>query len=282
MATPSSLCSGDTQAQNIFDFLKDDLSIDYPVIDFDDPSFNLPSQTGNPLYDPVAAVTIGELTDRTINGAGVFDALMQTINLHINEQYKNQRINGSAYAEAYISLVQAALGASTQFLLGKDQAYWQAIQTQMQARRAEIESVTAALQLETSKVGYALALAQSMGQEATYALTKMKIATEDATYCNLLEQGKILEEQYQAARAQTSETRSDSLPITGLLGSQIALYKQQKITYEREVEYKIAKMMMDQWVAQKSIDEGLSAPSQFVNSEIDEVFTKLRLNAAMS
>lgn len=390
LISPNS-CGAGENAQELFELLSQDLDINFPVVDFDKPEFQLPSHDDNPLYDKVKPITIEELTEKKLVGNGAFDVLMSTIDLHLEKQYKLKRITGKEYADVYVSLVQTALGTGLQFLLGKDQAYWSALNVQMQARRAEYEAITAAVGLVTAQVNYAAVKATALGASADYSLTKMKLSTEDAQYCNIVAQKKVIDEQYENAYAQTKSTRSDGTPVkgvigasldqtlaqtkllteqfeaayaqtndtksdgsplqgimaqqletaraqveatkegvetaraqtldtrkdgspvsgmlgaqkkilgeqfevarsqtqdkrsdgqtvTGTVGAQNALYKQQKIAYERDVDYKIAKMYMDQWIAQKSIDEGLTAPTQFVNAEIDKVFVKLRANASL-
>lgn len=276
----ASNCGGEIVAQELFDKLSEDLQIEKPTIDFDDDRFKLPDESGS-LYDPIPKIELEDYTTKVVDGTGSFDVLMASIDAHLDGQFRKGRITGKEYADTYIQLTTAAMSSSLQFLLGKDQAYWQGIQAQLQARRAEIEAVTAAVAFENTKVTYFTTLAQLSGVEAQYALTKMQIANADAQYCNLLEQKKLVKEQTEAARSQTQEVRSDGLPVTGINGAQTALYKQQKIAYERDVEYKIAKLFMDQWVAQKSIDEGLTPPLEFVNAKIDEVFKTLRTKADM-
>lgn len=276
----ASSCGGELVAQELFETLSEDLDINIPAIDFDDDRFKLPEKSGS-LYDPVNEINIEDLTTKVVDGDGAFDVLMTSLGAHLDSQFKKNRITGKEYADTYIQLTTAALSHSLQFLLGKDQAYWQGVQAQLAARRAEIEAVIAAITLENTKIGYYTTIAQLSGVEAQYALTKMQIANADAQYCNLLEQKKLIAEQTETARSQTLDVRSDGLPVTGIHGAQSALYKQQKVAYERDVEYKIAKLYMDQWVAQKSIDEGLTAPTAFVNARVDEVFTSLRNKASI-
>lgn len=325
----ASTCGGDIIAQEVFETLSADLNVTLPNVDFDSDYFKLPDHSGS-LYDDISKITIEDLTTRTVDGTGSFDALMSSMDKHLEGQFKKNRITGKEYADVYVQLTTASLSAGVQFLLGKDQAYWAGVQAQLAARRSEIEAIIAAVQLENTKVQYAISVGQFAGIEASYALTKMQIATQDIQYCvaksqrelidtqviqqtaetevtrytlsdmlptqklqveaqtantvfqtdNLMPvQKQILDEQYETARSQTTDMRSDGLPILGTVGAQVALYKQQKISYERDVDYKIAKMYMDQWVAQKSIDEGLTPPNQFVNAQIDTIFTTIRANA---
>lgn len=77
-------------------------------------------------------------------------------------------------------------------------------------------------------------------------------------------------------------TLSAVLPAqVALTGKQGDLYTQQVISYERDVEAKIAKLFGDIWTVQKTMDEGLSVPGALNNSGVDAVFAALRNNAGL-
>ena len=74
------------------------------------------SDTGEILSTPVEA-----LTTEAIAGKGVFDVLMRSTKLHLQEEFDNQRITGHEYANVYLGALAAVLQASTQFLLNEQQ-----------------------------------------------------------------------------------------------------------------------------------------------------------------
>ena len=88
----------------------------------------------------------------------------------------------------------------------------------------------------------------------------------------------MLREQTEAQRAQTSDTRTDGLPVVGLLGKQKELYAQQITSYKRDAEVKAARMFVDAWITQKTLDEGLLAPNGFTNVSLDQVLSTLKTN----
>ncbi len=230
-------------------------------------------------YQPATKIATSDLTTGVVGGTGVFDLLMTSLVAHLKVEYAANRISGAEYTKAYIGVVAAALEMSSQFLLGKEQAYWQALIA-----------------------------------EANYALTKLKISSEDATYGNLLVQKdsivagtalsgaqkdntiaqgvgiaytnanilplqkNLLQEQIEVQRAQTLDTRVDGATITGTLGKQKSLYTQQITSYKNDSELKATKIFSDAWITQKTIDEGVLAPSQFTNTNIDAVLTQIRTN----
>ncbi len=85
-------------------------------------------------------------------------------------------------------------------------------------------------------------------------------------------------EQFESERAKTSDIRSDGSPILGSVGKQKDLYTQQIDSFIKDSQHKTAKMYLDAWITQKTLDEGLSAPGQLTNTEIDEVLTNVRGN----
>lgn len=287
---PAIASGADTLANSLFTSLTAGLDFTIPEVDPDLPLFDQPGTTG-PIYGSVSPITINELTTG-VGGTGVFDKLMVSITNHLKVEYENNRISGAEYTKAYIGLVAAALQTAQSFLLSRDQAYWQALLVQAQAKAADVEAVSARINLEAARVLLARGQYEAATAEVNFALTKMKVATEDATYNNLSLQGegidytndnilpqqkKLLEEQTEVQRAQTMNTRSDgTTTITGSIGKQKDLYTQQIESYKRDAETKVAKIFTDAWITQKTIDEGLLAPSQFQNTAVNDVLTRIR------
>lgn len=404
-------CGADTNAEGIYDRLVDEEDFEFPEIDFDDSQFQIPPESG-PAYQDVNQVTLDQLTSRTIGGNGVFDALMEVTHLHLEKEFKAQRITGREYADVYTASIQAAMGQAVGFLMSKDNAYWQAIMAQAQARTAMIEIVTARVNLENTKLEYITRKANAKSAAADYALKKMNLSIADAEYCikllqkdaltadivykvyqnenmlplqrdqlalgneqieatiqgilkdvemktfqitdmfplekqtaesNMLSaaidrdmkqyqmdyvlpaQRRLTEEQAETARAQTLGNRSDGTPVAGTIGwdnqmkefqitnvlpqqlelvreqvevqraqtldtrrdgttiegsvgKQKDLYDQQITSYQRDAEVKAAKMFIDSWLAQKAIDEGLTAPPALVNDSVNTVMQRIKTN----
>lgn len=86
----------------------------------------------------------------------------------------------------------------------------------------------------------------------------------------------LTQEQTEVQRAQTLDTRSDGAPVVGTLGKQKDLYTQQIESYKRSSEINAAKMWVDTWITQKSLDEDLLPPTILQNSSVDAVLTAIR------
>ena len=385
-------------AGDLFDALTAGRSFDLPAIDLNDDIFDIPDA---PVPE-IPSLTEADLTSRTAGGDGLFDGLMVSIGQHLQTEYTKNRITGKEYAQAWLGSMQTALGSAVQYLLSKDQAHYQALLVQRQARLAEIQVVSERVNLEIAKARLASARIEANTAEANYALMKLQLATQNAQFEQLLRQntkldyeitnllpqelaksqkqvealtaetsklayevsyllpkelekatkqieavtaeisattakkdqtlyetasilptqktvmetenalktyqltdhlpaqvagieadtlGKIynnnfllpaqlisINEQNEGHRAKTLDTRTDGTPVKGAIGVQKDLQKQQIDSFKRDAETKVAKMILDTWITQKSLDEGLKPPASLTDTNINTVMEKLRAN----
>lgn len=272
-------CSAEVEANRLLDELTKGDDFTLPDIDMSGPEWDIPGGDNSPIFGAITKVTNESLTTREVGGSGTFDALMESAHNHLKAEFKANRITGGEYTKAYIAMMESCMSNAVQFLLGRDQAYWA-------AAMAQIQAVTARVGLATAKAQFVLAKVQALSTKCEYALTKLKLSNEGQNYCAakfnvdeiLPAQERLLQEQYEVQRAQTMETRSDSLPIKGSIGKQKELYDQQITSYQRDAEVKASKLFTDAWITQKTIDEGLNPPNGFTNASIDTILTKLKSN----
>lgn len=276
-------CSAEVEANRLLEELTKGDDFTLPDIDMSGPEWDIPGGDDSPIFGAISKVTNESLTTREVGGSGTFDALMESAHNHLKAEFKANRITGGEYTKAYIATMEACMNNAVQFLLGRDQAYWA-------AAMAQIQAVTARVQLATSKAQFVLAKIQALSAKSEYALTKMKIATESETYCAALfnadqmlpQQLKLITEQTEAQRAQTLDTRTDGAVVKGSVGKQKELYSQQITSYQRDAEVKASKLFTDAWITQKTIDEGLNPPNGFTNASIDTILTKLKSNNGLN
>ena len=91
-------------------------------------------------------------------------------------------------------------------------------------------------------------------------------------------QTKYVLEQYESQRGQTRGTLSTGETVGGLIGVQQRLYEQQIISYKRDAESKGVKMLLDTWVARKTIDEGVPVPAAIDGAALNSAITSFRNN----
>lgn len=261
------------EANRIFAALVGANNANLPDIDFTDDKFHIPWDRDHAVYKPVQSLDAKDITSGEVGGSGVFDVMMAGFAAHLLVEHERGRITGGEYAKAYVALTQGAMENAVQFLLGRDQAFWM-------AAKAQAEAITARVANEMAKV-------QAVLGRANYALTKLKLATEDAQFgaqeyqiTNILpEQKKLVSEQAEAQRAQTLDKRSDTQTVTGLMGKQKELYSQQVTSYKEDVKQKNAKMLIDTWITRHTIDESIAPPWHLRTAALEKIVLSVRHGA---
>jgi len=92
------------------------------------------------------------------------------------------------------------------------------------------------------------------------------------------EQIKFTEEQTEAERAKTLDTRSDGATVEGSVGKQKDLYDQQIDSFIKDAQHKTAKMYLDSWITRKTLDIGVPVPAEFSESNVSSVFGNVKSN----
>lgn len=100
----------------------------------------------------ITPITIEELTEGKIDGNGVFDSLMRSINAHLLNEYTKDRIDGNSYGEVYLGSIQAAISQSIQFLLSKDKSSLDAALIEAQTRKIDSEIELIGVQRQIAEI----------------------------------------------------------------------------------------------------------------------------------
>ena len=257
-------CNADNIGKALFSNLIAGEDFSIPEVDFSDPKWALPASLDTALQADVKSVELEDLTERRVGGDGSVDALMEFASAHLKEEFEKGRITGAEYTKAYTSIMTAAMQTGLQFLLQRDAVRWAGITAQIQALATRVN-------LETSKAQFIATKASARATEAQYANQVIDLSIKDSNYC-------LIQEQIEAARAQTMETRTDGSPVRGSVGKQKDLYTQQITSYQRSSEINAAQMFKDAWIAHKSIDEGIDTPASFNATSISEVLASIKTN----
>ena len=189
----------------------------------------------------ITPITNEDLTTKVVNGTGIFDELMTAANAHLDSQFKNERITGTQYAEVYLGQLQAVLANAVQFLIERDKTYLNNLLINAQIELANKQVELAEKQLEQADKQLELLEKQIELQQAQSDLARQKIKTEIA---------------------QISDT-VDGVTVSGVIGAQVALYKQQRESFLRDAEQKSLKILADTWITRKTIDDGVEVPVNF-------------------
>ena len=241
---------------------------------------------------------VERLTEAKLTGKGVFDVLMQSVKLHLEQEYNQNRIRGTEYSQVYLGSMTAILEQSTRFLLDKDKSFYEIALVEAQVRLAdaqvrlvekqiEKEDQEAALRaaqvdkirreiltmdisdnLLTAQIS--LAQAQKILTDAQAAKINREIATMDIsdnllTSQVLLSQAQKISTDAQSAlviqktNTEKAQTLAAGVDVDSVVGKQKALYQSQIDGFKRDAEQKAARTMIDTWNARRTTDEGTVA-----------------------
>ncbi|AGF88377.1 hypothetical protein SP076_00230 [Salmonella phage FSL SP-076] len=199
----------------------------------------------------IEPITNEDLTTKVVDGTGIFDELMTAANAHLSAQWDMERITGTQYAEVYLGQLTAVLQQAVTFLIEKDKTYLNNLLINAQIELANKQIELADKELEKADKEIELLDKQIELQELNKELIAQKVKTE---------------------KAQISDT-VDDVPVTGIIGAQIALYKQQKDGFIRDAEQKALKIISDTWITRKTVDDGTPLPTGFDTAAVD-AFTR--------
>lgn len=89
-------------------------------------------------------------------------------------------------------------------------------------------------------------------------------------------QVELTDEQTEAERAKTMDTRTNGAAVKGSVGKQKDLYTQQIDSFIKDAQHKTAKMYLDSWITRKTLDIGVPVPAQFSETNVSSVFQTVR------
>lgn len=182
---------------------------------------------------PVAPVTLADLTEAKLDGAGVFDTLMRASGLHVQQEFDRNRIKGQDYAQVYLTAMQYTLQNSVAFLLAKDKSAYDAALVEANIRLVETQIKLAEKQLEQEALRADLLVAQA-------ALTRKQADQITAELLNIPKQGMLIDAQVSNATkqglltdAQVAQTTAETLNVPkqgALLDAQKTMVTNQSAT----------------------------------------------------
>jgi hypothetical protein len=222
-----------------------------------------PEVTSDPL-------DISDLTEKTLAGAGVLDGMLQTMRVHLGDQFDKERIQGTEYADVYLGAFQATLNAAIQFLVTKRK-----LGLDLQLQQAQIDLTTAQedqIRAEMQKIPL-----EMLQLEAQTSLINKQIEQADKQLELLeaqinvqLKQLDLLTEQVEQAKAQTAyyeqktvtekaQTDASVIGAGSVTAVQIDLMKAQEEGYSRNAEQQAAQIFANTWNVRRQTDEDTSA-----------------------
>lgn len=157
-------------------------------------------------------VDISNLTHATIDGNGVFDVLMRTVNAHLQKEWTANRLKGTEYSTVYLGALESTMNTSLQFLLAKDKLNAELAILEQQLVNLKVEEINA------TKQGLLLDKQLDDLVAATALKTQQKANLVDELLTNAQQRSNLVTEQARIA-AQTAQINAETLnvPKQGLL-----------------------------------------------------------------
>ena len=85
------------RAIELLTHLTENVDFTIPDIDWNDDAFQIPQSLIDALATPPEKLTPGALTERIVDGKGMFDQLMTACKAHLKDEYESNRIIGAEY-----------------------------------------------------------------------------------------------------------------------------------------------------------------------------------------
>lgn len=209
---------------------------------------------------------------------GVFDALIDNVEKHLEVQFSKTRITGPQYAEVYLGAIQTAMSQAIQFALGLRTANAQAAfieaQTLTEAQRLLTEVQNTALTTEQKN----LILAQIAQVNAETALTTQKTATEVNETAKRLNEVDLVA----AQEALVVQQRLTEIQTTALVTSQKTKTDEEKALLTQKILTEVQETLLVTANTAKTNSEKLrvDAETTLLGSKNNtEIATELKVDA---
>lgn len=215
-------------------------------------------------------VVIDDLTVKTLSGTGVLDVMLQTMRVHLSDQFDKERIQGGEYATVYLGAYQATLEAAINFLLAKQKQglELQLLTAQVSLAEAQEDQIRDAMQ----KTPYEIQLLEKQIELADKqsAQADKQLELLEAQVNVQLKQLDLLTEQVEQAKAQTAyyeqrtiteqaQTQAGVAATGSVIGTQVALMNKQADGYDRNAEQQAVQILVNTWNVRRQTDEDTSA-----------------------
>lgn len=193
-------------------------------------------------------IDIRDLTTGEAKGSGLYEELMRTSDAHIKQEFEAGRLQGEAYAQVYLSAMQANLQAAIQYLLSYETTNKnleildeQIKQNEKQNELLELQKEQLRIANETAQYNldnllpeqYAQALEQTklLEEQVDHAKLNTTLLTEQVETVGVQQQ--VLAEQLKSAQAQNVEPTGGLLKVQYDKGLQEVEIGKQKVDTER-------------------------------------------------
>ena len=234
------------------------------------------------IIPPMVSTTpldVTDLTETKLVGMGVLDKMLETMRVHLGDQFEKERIRGPEYATVYLGAFQATLQAAIEFLLAKQkqglelkllEGQASLVQAQEDQIRAEMQKIPLEMAQITAQTN--LIIKQTELADKNIELAEKDLELKDAQIQVQLKQLELMAEQLKQAEAQTeyykqrtitekAQTQAGVAATGSVIGTQISLMNKQADGYDRNAEQQAAQIIANTWNVRRQTDEDTQANS---------------------
>lgn len=211
----------------------------------------------------MAEITLSSLTEGTLDGGGVFDALMRSAKVHLEQEFNKGAIRGPEYSTVYLGQLESSMQTALAFLMGREKANLEAQLLALQVELAQEQVLTAKVQRELVLAQVDLTKQQHLNAvtENTVLLAQeCKLRAEyDYTMKNVLKSAAEITLLTQKTVTEKAQTMSLGVDDDSVIGRQKKLYEAQTTGFARDAEQKVAQQYIDVWKTLRMTDDGWQA-----------------------
>ena len=265
----------------------------FPALTLDSLTAGEGTMTGNGAFDVIMKAINKQLDDQykkqRLSGAEWGKVYIQGLELALSQAASYMVASTNAAWAGELSKRQAEMLEIQKATLLQEHStkVIETITAKMMLAKIQIDAQVAQGGLVAQKTKIGETYHTILAQEAQQKLLDEQVDTARATTKDTLVSGApiggqaaidkslktkqlgLVDEQIDAARAQTKNTVVGGTTVGGILGSQRALYDQQKQSYVHDSMNKAAKLLSDAWTTQKTVDDAWTPPGAFLNAYID-------------
>lgn len=216
-------------------------------------------------------IDINDLTEVKLNGTGVWDKLLQNMNVLLEDQFDKGRITGPAFAQTYATVYDTTLQAAISILFSKERQALEITGLQLQNQLttqqiAQAVAQTANIEMDTKLKEYQFEYLYPAQLEQANKQLELLAAQVDVQ----VKQLDLLQEQINQAKAQSAyydqKTITEKAQVDAsvfgagsVIDVQVNLMNAQKDGYARNAEQQAAQIAANTWNVRRQTDEDTSA-----------------------
>lgn len=270
-----------------------------------------------PTSIQVAKTTVGELdvceiTTGDVDGTGIFDTLMRSVNSHLTEQFEKGRISGSDFASVYTAAITATLDQAIKLAAEKQLLPYEIMIKEREILKQDyelnellpkqnekLEKENLLLDAQKSELDYRLSNTLPV-EKANLEFTGANLQAENALLVSKLttetKQQSSIDAQIATTNAQTElyeqKTTSELAQVDGtviipnsVLDYQNKLIKAQTDAFTTDAIQKSTKLLIDTWNVRHNNESNGNPPDGFNklhDKNIGEAVTMLMESAGMT